>query len=83
MVDPSISPNDEGLDGIDRHSIPQASAPPVTNQDTEDPGIVAWRRQLEGNVNLQPGVEIIGAGHGSFSFSFRGQQFTVSIVRTA
>lgn len=60
----------------------QPPAPPVAAQ-ADDAGIAAWREQLLEGIGRQPGVEMIGASGGSFSFRFRGQEFTVSIRRTA
>jgi hypothetical protein len=74
--DPSVSPNDEGLDGIDRRR-PAASAAPV------DEGLVSWARMLQSHLAMQTGVEMIGSAGSSVNFRFRGQEFSVHVYRTA
>jgi hypothetical protein len=73
--DPSVSPNDEGLDGIDRRQ-----RPPVA---TVDEGLASWARMLQGHLAMQTGVEMIGSVGSSVSFRFRGQEFSVHVYRTA
>lgn len=62
---------------------PQPNQTPAAQEGVVDPGIVAWRQQLQGNVTLQPGIEMIDSTGGSFHFRFRGQTFMVSIHRTS
>lgn len=71
MPDPSISPNDEGLDGIDRHPAPV------------DEGLASWLQIVQQAIGAQNGVQLIGMGPGSLHFAFRGQAFAVTVQRTS
>ena len=71
MRDPTIHPNDEGLDGIDRHKQPV------------DEGLASWAKVVQSSLQAQQGVEIIDQSGNSVHFKFRGQFFAVHVHRSS
>jgi hypothetical protein len=61
---------------------PESPAPRPTSRDAPvDQGLASWGGILRDALSAQSGVEIIGAGGGTVGFKFRGQTFSVTIVR--
>ena len=61
---------------------PEAPAQrPVSRAAVADEGLASWGGVLRDALSAQSGVEIIGAGGGTVGFKFRGQTFSVTIVR--
>lgn len=80
--DPSISPNDEGLDGIDRHPRP-APAPNPPTPAPVDEGLASWAKVVQSAIAAQAGVEMMGTTSSSVHFKFRGQEFSVHVRRVS
>ena len=58
-----------------------ASLGPVGRAAVVDEALASWGSIVHGALSAQSGVEIVGAGGGTVGFKFRGQTFSVSIVR--
>jgi len=58
-------------------------SPKVKREPIVDTGLADWGRLLTDRLGQEAGVEIASTNGGLVRFKFRGQSFTVSVVRDA